>query len=69
MHEKEFEACRKECEKRNWNFNAFLDLARTLPHIYFCKWSHSEGGAKIKIFKTKHQCVQFAKRHSNSKIV
>ena len=69
MHEKEFEACQKECEKRNWNFNALLGLARTLPYIYFCKWTSPGGGGKLKMFQTKHQCIECAKKHKYSKII
>jgi hypothetical protein len=69
MHEKEFEACREECEKRNWNFNALLDFARTLPYVYFCKWTKPEGGTKVRMFQTKQQCEEFAKEHNNSKII
>ena len=64
MHEQEFEACKKACEKRGYSFTEMLGFSRILPHLYFCEWKRDGKRKKIKMFRTKNQCIKFAKEHN-----
>ena len=64
MHEQEFEACKKECEQRGYSFTEMLALARVLPDVHFCIVDLEKGKRKIRMFRARNKCMEYAKKHN-----
>lgn len=63
MHEQEFEKIKIACEQRGLSFTEMLALARILPDIHFCIVDLKNGKRKIRMFRARNKCMEYAEKH------